>query len=200
MAKITKNQTIKVRAWMNQHAEEYNSATELAEGAAAAQGLTAELSDENSLIWEWAFEIFTDSQKDYPNQLDDVKEQPVTEVTVDTQSEVSVSFVDSTVKNCGMMSVDELKQVVEFCTTRITDLQRNEVEDIEAQMSKLQAKLDALKGVKPAELKEPSKRTSKVVVNPDDPTQVYKFGKTPDWLSALCAKTGKTVSDLRVEV
>ena len=58
---MTKNQTIKVKSWMIQHAAEYDSATELAEGAAAAiPAIAYELDDETSDVWNLAFEIFTE--------------------------------------------------------------------------------------------------------------------------------------------
>ena len=98
--------------------------------------------------------------------------------------------------------VDGLKEVIEYCSTRIDELQREEVEALESEMRAIQDKLMAMRGYKNNIIKtEGSKRsrTEKVVINPDNPTQIYKFGRAPDWLSALCAKTGKTVSDLRVD-
>lgn len=105
---------------------------------------------------------------------------------------------------CDGLDVDELKQVIDYCTSRIDELQREEVKALEAEMRAIQDKLMALKGHRnsPAAMRTESterKRTEKVVINPDNPTQIYKFGKTPEWLTALCAKTGKTVSDLRVD-
>lgn len=122
------------------------------------------------------------------------------ETPVESEQE---SFFSSSIKTeLDEFDVDGLKEVIEYCSSRIDELQREEVEALEAEMRAIQDKLMAMRGYKNNMIKtegSKQKRTEKVVINPDNPTQVYKFGKTPDWLSALCAKTGKTVSELRVD-
>lgn len=128
-----------------------------------------------------------------------VESVEVVETPVETEQE---SFLSSSIKTeLDEFDVDGLKEVIEYCSARIDELQREEVEALEAEMRAIQDKLMAMRGHRGKQVveKEKQKRTEKVVINPDNPTQVYKFGKTPDWLSALCAKTGKTVSDLRVD-
>ena len=108
--------------------------------------------------------------------------------------------VEQVCVDCENFTVDELNEVINWCSNKIDDLQREEVEALEAEMRAIQDKLLALKGRKPAPLTIVSgeaKRTANPIVNPDNPSQVYKFGRTPDWLAALMAKTGKTIIELR---
>lgn len=106
------------------------------------------------------------------------------------------------------LGVAGLKEVIEYCSNRIDELQKEEVEELESQMRALQDKLLALKGFRNKVVKsgvktektEGSKRTTTPLVNPEDPSQVYTFGKIPDWAVKLMAKTGKTVRELREEV
>jgi DNA-binding protein H-NS len=109
------------------------------------------------------------------------------------------------------LDVDGLKEVLEYVSVKIEELQKEEVEALEAQMRAIQDKLLALKGFrnKPVarmvapektektEKTEGAKRNVKPLVNPENPEEVYTFGKHPAWLVTLCAKTGKTPYELR---
>jgi hypothetical protein len=86
------------------------------------------------------------------------------------------------------LDVDELKEVIDYCHDRIDELQRDEVEELEYQMRAIQDKLLLLKGktsypVSPS--REGTKKQARPIVNPNDPNQVYTFGKRPEWLKAL---------------
>ena len=59
---MTKNQTIKVRAWMNMNASTANTATELAEECIRNFDFLDE-EDENFDVWDWAVEIFIQSNE-----------------------------------------------------------------------------------------------------------------------------------------
>lgn len=103
------------------------------------------------------------------------------------------------------LNVDELKEVIEYCSSRIDELQREEVEALEAEMRVIQDKLMAMRGFrgKPVTNGNQSghsgavKRTDRPLANPKNPAQVYTFGKTPDWLSKWMSETGKSVRELR---
>ena len=99
------------------------------------------------------------------------------------------------------LGVDELKEVIEYCSSRIEFLQREEVEALEQQMRAIQDKLIAMKGFRLNPVtgngNSGQKRTDKPLINPKNPTQVYTFGKTPEWLSKWMTETGKTVAELR---
>jgi DNA-binding protein H-NS len=86
------------------------------------------------------------------------------------------------------LEVDELKEVIQYCQERIEELQRDEVEELEYQMRAIQDKLLSLKGKtrNPASSgREGAKKQARPIVNPNDPTQVYTFGKRPEWLKTL---------------
>ena len=86
------------------------------------------------------------------------------------------------------LEVDELKEVIQYCQERIEELQRDEVEELEYQMRAIQNKLLALKGKTshPASSgREGAKKQARPIVNPNDPSQVYTFGKRPEWLKTL---------------
>lgn len=86
------------------------------------------------------------------------------------------------------LEVDELKEVIQYCQERIDELQQDEVEELEYQMRAIQDKLLALKGKTshPASSgREGAKKQARPIVNPNDPTQVYTFGKRPEWLKTL---------------
>lgn len=38
------------------------------------------------------------------------------------------------------------------------------------------------------------------IVNPNNPDQIYKAGRIPEWLNELMQNTGKTVTELRKSV
>lgn len=113
--------------------------------------------------------------------------------------------------DCDDLDIEELKQVIDYCANRIDELQREEVEALEEQMRAIQDKLLALKGFRGKPVNGADKsasastngekrtRTEKVVINPENPNEVYRFGKMPAWLTALCEKTGKQVWELRVD-
>ena len=86
------------------------------------------------------------------------------------------------------LEVDELKEVIDYCEERIDELQRDEVESLEAEMRAIQDKLLSLKGktsVQTSSLREGAKKQARPIVNPNDSNQVYTFGKRPEWLKAL---------------
>ena len=131
-----------------------------------------------------------------PTQIE--TELETTETTESTEvTSIQWSSIKPTLDN---LDVDGLKEVIEYCQDKIDELQRHEVEALEAEMRAIQDKLMALKGHKTTLRTEGKERSKmeKVVVNPDNPSEVYRNGRTPDWLSALMAKTGKTVSELRI--
>jgi len=70
----------------------------------------------------------------------------------------------------------------------IDELQRDEVEELEYQMRAIQDKLLALKGKTSHQAssgREGVKKQARPIVNPNDSTQVYTFGKRPEWLKTL---------------
>ena len=97
------------------------------------------------------------------------------------------------------LEVTELKEVIDYCQTLIDEIQREEVEALEAEMRAIQNKLLALQGRKAtrASMRQSPKRTATPIINPADPSQTYTFGRMPDWLSALMVETGKTLAQLR---
>ena len=122
----------------------------------------------------------------------DVVEIETTEVTSIQWSSIKPTLDD--------LEVNGLREVIDYCENRITELQRSEVEELEEEMRAIQDKLLALKGKKVSNgTGEKRSRTEKVVINPDNPSQVYRFGKIPEWLDQLCVKTGKQVWELRVD-
>lgn len=150
-------------------------------------------------------------------------ETPVTETTVETPVETTLvetaeepeEPVESALTSVQWSSIkpelddldaDGLKEVIEYCSNRIEELQKEEVEELEAQMRSIQDKLLAMKGFRGKQVVKTEKteeakrtRTEKVVINPENPSQVYRFGKIPEWLDQLCVKTGKQVWELRVD-
>lgn len=134
-----------------------------------------------------------------------VEEHTMNELPVETatpEENKEYTAVDIVCNDCDNLNVDELKQVIEYCSSRIDELQREEVEALEAQMRAIQDKLMAMKGFRGKQVVENSekqKRTAIPLVNPNNPSEVYTFGKTPDWLVKLMADTNKTVWQLREE-
>lgn len=120
------------------------------------------------------------------------------DIPTDTKS------VEVICSGCDDLDIDGLKQVIDYCSNRIDELQREEVEELEAQMRVIQDKLIALNGHKGkvngnGTSDSGKKRTDTPLVNPNNPKEVYTFGKHPDWLAKLMAETNKTVSQLREE-
>jgi uncharacterized coiled-coil protein SlyX len=112
-----------------------------------------------------------------------------------TEVEVSEVEVVQTVMNyCDEMGIDELKTIMAHCQKLVTELQKSEVDELEAQMRAIQDKLMSLKG---NGLKPVSTRKTLPVINPENPSQVYTCGKLPDWLKELMEKTGKNAWELR---
>ncbi len=120
------------------------------------------------------------------------------DIPTDTKS------VEVICSGCDDLDLDGLKQVIDYCSNRIDELQREEVEALEAQMRAIQDKLIAMKGHKGkvngnGTSDSGKKRNDTPLVNPNNPKEVYTFGKHPDWLAKLIAETNKTVSQLRAE-
>lgn len=136
-----------------------------------------------------------------------VEEHTMNELPVETANEETANNevptpVEIICSGCDDLDVDELKQVIDYCSGRIDELQREEVEALEAQMRAIQDKLMAMKGFRGkvvVENGEKQKRTAIPLVNPNNPSEVYTFGKHPDWLVKLMAETGKDVGQLRNE-
>lgn len=121
----------------------------------------------------------------------------------ETQPEVietptPISALDSVKSLLDKLAVDELKEVMGCCEDLITELQREQVEELESQMRFIQDQLIALKGPRysPAPT---SSRNVKPLVNPANPNEVYTTGMLPSWLKEMIAKTGKAVWQLREE-
>lgn len=96
------------------------------------------------------------------------------------------------------LGLDDLKAVVDYCNGIIDELQREEVEALEAQMREIQEKLSSLK--RPSPVASPSNsRNVKPLRNPDNPSEVYTTGMTPLWVKNLVARTGKAIYQLREE-
>lgn len=102
--------------------------------------------------------------------------------------------------DCDDLNVDELKQVINYCSSRIDELQKEQVSLLEEQMRAIQEKLMALKGHKGHKAAGNGKRVATPLVNPDNPKEIYTFGKLPDWVVKLMEKTGKTVRELKAEM
>lgn len=134
-----------------------------------------------------------------------VEENTMNELPVETatpEENKEYTAVEMICSGCDDLDVEELKQVIEYCSSRIDELQREEVEALEAQMRAIQDKLMAMKGFRGKQVVEngeKQKRTAIPLVNPNNPSEVYTFGKHPDWLVRLMAKTGKDVGQLRNE-
>ena len=94
------------------------------------------------------------------------------------------------------LEVEDLKGVIEYCQNLIDEMQKEEVESLEAEMREIQDKLMALKGKKTSVSSE-KRRMAKSIVNPANLSQVYTFGRYPEWLEQLVIKTGKSVAQLR---
>ncbi len=123
---------------------------------------------------------------------------------LETENNDIPTSVEMICSGCDDLDVDGLKQVIDHCSNRIDELQREEVEELEAQMRAIQDKLIALNGHKGkvngnGTSDSGKKRTDTPLVNPNNPKEVYTFGKHPDWLAKLMAETNKTVSQLREE-
>lgn len=132
------------------------------------------------------------------------KEVETTEMENKEVRSTEYTAVDIVCNDCDDLDVDELKQVIDYCSNRIDELQREEVEALEEQMRAIQDKLMALKGFRLQSKtvtgeKSEAKRVATPLVNPKNPTEVYTFGKHPDWVVKLMAETGKTVYQLREE-
>ena len=139
------------------------------------------------------------------SEVPEVTEVPEVSETVD-QTEVTSIQWSSIKPTLDDLEVNGLREVIDYCENRITELQRNEVEELEEEMRAIQDKLLAMKGFRGKQVVKTEKteeakrtRTEKVVINPDNPSQVYRFGKIPEWLDQLCVKTGKQVWELRVD-
>ena len=134
-------------------------------------------------------------------------EVPDTEQAAEQQAEQELipdqlTGVEIICSDCDDLDIEELKQVIDYCANRIDELQRSEVEALEEQMRAIQDKLLAMKGFRGKAVSDKTEeakrsRTEKVVINPENPSQIYRFGKVPSWLTALCEKTGKQVWELR---
>lgn len=143
-----------------------------------------------------AVQEFADALREYTEKK--ANETPVETILVQ-QVPTSVSMICS---GCDDLDVDELKEVIEYCSCRIDELQKEEVSELEEQMRAIQDKLLALKGHKRTEKKEKTegaKRNVTPLVNPNNPSEVYTFGKTPDFVVKMMTETGKTVRELREE-
>lgn len=132
-------------------------------------------------------------------------ETPVdTPVETPVETPTQYTAVEIVCNDCDDLGVDELKQVIEYCSSRIDELQREEVEALEAEMRAIQEKLMAMKGHKYQPKvsnggDDREKRSVTPLVNPNNPSEVYTFGKHPDWVVKLMEKTGKSVYQLREE-
>lgn len=146
-------------------------------------------------------EVVETNEASEMNTETDVVETETTEVS-ETANETEVTSIQwSSIKpTLDDLEVNGLREVIDYCENRITELQRSEVEELEEEMRAIQDKLLALKGKRVSNgTGEKRSRTEKVVVNPDNPNEVYRFGIQPQWLKDLMAKTGKTVRELRTE-
>lgn len=118
--------------------------------------------------------------------------------------EKQYTAVDIVCNDCDDLNVEELKQVIDYCSSRIDELQREEVEALEEQMRAIQEKLMAMRGYKKPQHKDSNghsgaERVATPLVNPKNPSEVYTFGKHPEWIVKLMAETGKSVYQLREE-
>jgi GTPase involved in cell partitioning and DNA repair len=144
-----------------------------------------------------------------PEVVETETETAVAEVSEETEVPDTIlpdqlTGVEIICNDCDDLDIEELKQVIDYCANRIDELQKEEVEALEEQMRAIQDKLLAMRGFRGKAVSDKTEeakrsRTEKVVINPENPSQIYRFGKVPSWLTALCEKTGKQVWELRTD-
>lgn len=94
---------------------------------------------------------------------------------------------ESIIEACKHLSLEDLEQVAAAIDELAVTAKQKLIAQLEEQLAMLKAGRD-------------SKRVVVPIVNPDNPNEVYTFGRTPEWLVAHCVKTGKTVTELRATV
>lgn len=116
------------------------------------------------------------------------------------EEELTQEAWDDIQERLDVLNVESIKLVIDYCRDRLQELQRAEIEALEAEMRAIQQKLFSMKGVPTVSASmnsAPKTRTTKPIVNPNNPHEVYSFGRTPGWLSELMETTGKTIQQLR---
>jgi len=131
-----------------------------------------------------------------------------TEVVLDLNDESIVKQIEVFVESGELKfldwtylkpSIDELnttsiRDLIEYSQSVIDRRRQSETEELERQMLEIQAKLLTLKG--PSAVGgnvNKSGKTARPIINPNNPSQIYKFGKHPKWLTDLVAE--QTVKD-----
>ena len=151
-------------------------------------------------------EVETPATEIEETAVETVEMQPAVEEVVEEtevhpeviEPPIPASALDSVKSVLGTLAVDELKAVIGFCEEVITELQREQVEELETQMRFIQDQLMALKGHS-RNGSTPTTRNVKPLVNPANPNEVYTTGMLPAWLKELIGRTGKAVWQLREE-
>lgn len=199
-----------------------NTKTENVETAAVVETLetTAVVeTTENVEILESTTNVETEVPQSEKDSQPQVVEQPV-EVTgghfdpsEDNHSLIRTTFLmtpdqemsqevwNDIQERLDVLNVESLKITIEYCQDRLQELQRAEIEALEAEMRTIQQKLFSMKGGKSLPNTMTSAvsktRTAKPIVNPANSHEVYSMGRTPAWLKELMETTGKTLNQLR---
>ncbi|MEI2780913.1 MAG: hypothetical protein V9H25_06480 [Candidatus Competibacter sp.] len=88
------------------------------------------------------------------------------------------------------LDVDQLKSIINYCEELIESINRDAVEALEAQMREIQDRLFALRGSRKQfaleqSVKSDAKKAGRPIYNPNNPSEVYRFGSYPQWVKEL---------------
>lgn len=153
---------------------------------------STEIVEETPEVVESVKNTFTPDSQEYRPMMK-------TSFVMTPEEELSQEAWDDIQERLDLLNVESIKLVIDYCRDRLEELQREEIEALEAEMRTIQSKLFSMKGgALTASAYVPKKKREKPpIINPANPSEVYRFGRTPDWLKALIISTGKTIEELR---
>ena len=130
--------------------------------------------------------------------------EPATDSIVDTKNPMIQMLMS--------FELEEIENFIELANERLETLKMKRINDIKEAMAKLNEELHSLSGQHAnhtTSLKHSSGEKAQrnfgetawsPIVNPNNPDQIYKAGRIPEWLNELMQNTGKTVTELRKSV
>lgn len=89
------------------------------------------------------------------------------------------------------LSIEEVKEIDTHIKSMMDAIQQEKIKQLMEQKRLIDEQLKAFNVV------GESVSDHTPIVNPNNPAEIYRMGKQPDWLKALMAETGKSVKELR---
>lgn len=134
--------------------------------------------------------------------VETVNEQAQTKNTVEitsTKEQTEMVKVEETPewqKGIDKLNVEEIKDVMKYCQSRLEYLQKSEIEALETEMRSIQMKLLEMKGGSLPQRE--AKKKGLIIVNPNNPQEIYRgFGKRQPWLVELLKPANGNKDDER---